>query len=168
MIAVTTFSKTGFDNYARKMLESCVENWPGKLIAYTESPMDFKHEKVEERDFFDIPHVPAFYQYLQNVPLARGIINGGYNYNYDAWKFTRKMFAQYDVLKDANEPVFWIDADVIVKKPVPVEFLEGIFEGNALAFLGREVQRRHIRQHCLGAHGITAKSECAIETITGV
>ncbi len=138
MIGITTFSNTGYNQYARNMLQSAVENWPGKLIVYTESPIDFKHEKIEERDFFGIAGVQSFYQYLSTLPHARGLVNGGYNYNYDAWKFTRKIFAQYDVLRTANEPCFWLDADCVFKKPVPEEFLDGLFEGAALAFLGRE------------------------------
>lgn len=138
MIAVTTFSRTGYETYAKEMLESAVENWPTKLIVYTEYPIDFRHEKIEERNFFDIPHTQNFYQYLKATPLTHGMTPKGYNYNYDAWKFTRKVFAQYDVLKDYDGKVFWLDADVRFKKPVPVEFLDGLFEGNPLAFLGRK------------------------------
>lgn len=138
MIGVTTFSNTGWNTYARDMVESAIENWPGRLIMYTESPTGFSHEKVEERNFFDIAGTTNFYQYLQSLPQARGLVEGGYNYNYDAWKFTRKVFAQYDILRNANEPVFWLDADLRFKKPIPAEFLEGLFEGNSLAFLGRE------------------------------
>lgn len=138
MIAVTTFSRTGYESYAKKMLESCVENWPTKIVVYTESPLNLDHEKLEERNFFEIPGVPAFYQYLQNTPMARGLVNGGYNYNYDAWKFTRKVFAQWDTLKNYEGKVIWLDADTYVRKPVSVEWIESLFDGKALSYLGRE------------------------------
>ncbi len=120
------------------MLESVIENWPTKIIVYTESPIDLKHEKIEERDFFEIPGVQPFYQYIQNTPIARGLVEGGYNYNYDAWKFTRKVFAQWDVLKNHDGKVFWLDADTYVRKPVPPEWLESLFDGKAMSYLGRE------------------------------
>jgi len=135
MIAVTTFSKTGYDNYASQMIDSVKEFWPTKLIVYTEFPLEI--EGVEVRDFFSIPGTQAFYQYLREVPMAHGKVNNGYNYNYDAWKFTRKVFAQYDVLKEASEKVFWLDADTVVRKPVPESFLESLFDGKALSYLGR-------------------------------
>lgn len=137
MLAVTTFSKSGYENYARQMIDSVIEHWPTKLIVYTEFPLEIDSDKAEVRDFFSIPGTQQFYQYLREVPAAHGKVNNGYNYNYDAWKFTRKVFAQYDVLKDADEKVFWLDADIEVKKPVPEAFLEGVFNGKALSYLGR-------------------------------
>jgi len=138
MIAVTTFSKTGYETYARRMIDSVLENWPTKLFVYTEFPLSIDSDKVEVMDFFSIPGTQAFYQYIREVPVAHGKIGNGYNYNFDAWKFTRKVFAQYDVLKESHEKVFWLDADCIIKKPVPIEFLEGLFDGKALSYLGRE------------------------------
>jgi hypothetical protein len=119
MIAVTTFSKTGY-------------------IVYTECPIDIEHEKIEVRDFFQIPNVQNFLQYLKNVPLAQGHVPGGYNYNYDLWRFSRKVFAQYDVLKDYKGKVFWLDADLYFRKPVPEKYLNDLFEDKPLVFLGRE------------------------------
>jgi|SRR3990167_3802432 len=137
MIAVTTFSATGYQHYAKKMLESVIENWPTKIIVYTESPIDLKHEKIEERDFFSIPGVMTFYQYLKNIPLAMGKTPNGYNYNYDAWKFTRKVFVQYDVLKDYQGKVFWLDADCILTTPDNGAY-EKTLDGVGLAYFGRK------------------------------
>jgi len=137
MIAVTTFSKSGYEKYAHRMIESVIENWPTKLIVYSEFPLEIDSDKVEVRDFFSIPGTEAFYQYLREVPVTHGKIGNGYNYNFDAWKFTRKVFAQYDVLKEADDKVFWLDADCVIQKPVPDSFLQGLFDGKALVYLGR-------------------------------
>jgi len=137
MIAVTTFSATGYTHYAKAMLKSMVEHWPTKIIVYSESPIDLKHEKIEERDFFGIEAVPTFYQYLKNVPLAMGKTPKGYNYNYDAWKFTRKVFAQHDVLKDYQGKVFWVDADCLIEKNISQPFLENLMGTVGLVFFGR-------------------------------
>ena len=48
------------------------------------------------------------------------------------------MFAQLDVLKDDPGFVFWLDADVVLNQPVPEEFLRGLLDYYALAYLGRE------------------------------
>lgn len=61
-----------------------------------------------------------------------------YNYNFDIWKFCRKLFVQYDVLKEHNGKVFWLDNDVITKKKIPKKFLEELFDDSHLVFLGRK------------------------------
>ena len=118
---VTTFSKTGYEKYAHKTLETMREHLPGEVIVYSEFPLK------DSRNFFEIEGVVSFYNNIKNVPICRGITNKGYNYNYDVWKFSRKMFAQWDVLKDYKGKVFWVDADCYVRKPPPKEFLEGLF-----------------------------------------
>lgn len=132
---VTTFSKSGYDTYAQGLLNS-KENLPGELIYYAEFPLE------GSRNLFDIPGCATFLQYIQKTPLAQGKVTTpegtGYNYNYDAWKFSRKVFAQFDVLKNHLGKVFWVDADCVIKKPIPKEFLEDIFDGKALAYLGRK------------------------------
>lgn len=133
---VTTFSKTGYDTYAQGLLKTR-DRLPGELIYYTEFPLD------GSKNLFDIPGCATFLQYIQNAPLCRGLVPGkdgqiGYNYNYDAWKFSRKVFAQFDVLRNHWGKVFWVDADCEIRKPIPKEFLEEIFNGKALCYLGRE------------------------------
>lgn len=132
MLAVTTFSKTGYEKYAKKTLESMRENLPVETIVYSEFPLE------GARNFFEIDGVVPFYNNIQNVPICRGITDKGYNYNYDVWKFSRKMFAQWDVLKDYKGKVLWIDADCYVRKPVPESFLESLFDKKGLSYLGRE------------------------------
>lgn len=136
MIAVTTFSKTGYEVYGKKFLETFVKHWPCKIVVYYEEKPDFEHEKIEYRSFFEIPNVQTFYEYLKNVPMAHGIVNGKYDYNKDAWKFTRKVFAQLDAFNEGGK-VFWLDADIETQKDVPEDFLMGLFDGKSLCYLGR-------------------------------
>ena len=141
-VSVTTFSKSGYEKYARKMLQSVCENWPTKIIAYVESPIDIEHENLEVRNFFDIEGVMNFYQNIKNVQICHGIIKEGYNYNYDIWKFSRKMFAQWDVLKDHKGKVFWIDSDCFIRKPVPEHFLSSLFmAGGGTGYSEDEIPR---------------------------
>ena len=120
------------------MIESVIKNWPTKLIIYSEFPLEIDNEKIEVRDFFQIPHAANFLTYLKNVPLAFGKRNNGYDYNFDLWRFSRKLFAQYDVLQEHKGKVFWLDADLYIRKPITEDYLEKLFKGSPLVFLGRE------------------------------
>lgn len=145
MIAVTCFSEKGYEETGRKMLETFVENWPIKIIAYYESKKvpDLRHPNIIYRPFFAIPGVIGFLDYLaadNDHPINGVVIQDGkerYNYNYDIWKFCRKMFAQFDAFKERGK-VFWVDSDVVTRKPIEREFLENLFDGEHLVFLGRE------------------------------
>lgn len=138
MITVTTFSQSGYEKYAKETLKSACDFWPTKIIVYLETPVDFEHEKVEKRNFFDIEGVMNFYQNIKNVPICHGRTDQGYNYNYDLWKFSRKMFAQWDVLKDYKGKVIWLDADCYIQRQTSEKWIEDLFSGKGLAFLGRQ------------------------------
>lgn len=121
------------------MLESVVKHWPTKIIVYVEKPIDIEDEKIDVRNFFDIEGTMNFYQNIKNTPICRGLTgNGKYNYNYDVWRFSRKMFAQWDLLKDYKGKVFWIDADCLIKNPVTDDWLIKLFDGKGLLYLGRD------------------------------
>lgn len=126
MLAITTFSDTGYDLYGKAFIES-FKNWPGKLIVYTEKPLNISTDNVLEQNFFDIDPTQVFYKYIQTIPKAKGVTEKGYNYNFDLWKFSRKVFAQWDVLRNHKGKVFWLDADIIIKKPIPEDFLIDLF-----------------------------------------
>ena len=138
MIAVTTFSKSGYEEYAKKMMESVAKNWPTKLIVYSEFPLESPSNNIEIRDFFQIPNATTFLTYIQNTPMAFGKVQGGYDYNFDLWRFSRKLFAQYDVLQEHKGKVFWLDADLYINKPITEGYLDSLFSGHPLVYLGRE------------------------------
>lgn len=128
MLAITTFSPAGYELYGKKMLESIEKYWPGKIIVYTEKELGISNDKILEQNFFDIEPTKAFYTYLENFQKAHGKTEFGYNYNFDLWKFSRKMFAQWDALRNYEGKAFWLDADIIIKKPIPKQFLKKIFK----------------------------------------
>lgn len=136
MIGVTSFSPEGYDLYGEHFLKF-VDNFPGKIIVYLEQPIDFEHEKVEKRNLFTIPGITQFLTNIKNVPLARGRTEEGYNYNYDVWKFCRKMFCQFDTFKEGGK-VIWLDGDLEMHTEIPEDFLNELFDEQHLFFLGRE------------------------------
>lgn len=138
MICITSFSKSGYDLYGKKFLESFVEYWPCKVIVYYEDLPDFVHEKVEYKNLLNIPDLVTFLTLIQDRPICKGQFAEGYNYNFDIWKFCRKSFAQFDALKDNKGKVIWLDADIITHKPITEEWIDEIFGDAGLVHLGRE------------------------------
>lgn len=135
MIGVTSFSEEGYEQYGKHFLET-VHYFPGKVLVYTEVPMGLSNDQVEEKNLFDIPGIYPFMQNIKDVPKARGLLETGYNYNFDLWKFCRKMFCQFDNFTEGK--VFWLDADLRIKKPIPGKWLDNLLSGEPLVFLGRK------------------------------
>lgn len=59
------------------------------------------------------------------------------NYLWDAQKFCHKVFAQLDTFERDDKYVLWLDADVVLKKEVPVSFLKNMVKKSFVAYLGR-------------------------------
>lgn len=137
MLAISSFSQTGYDQYGKEFIKSFLKHWPGKLFLYTESPIEEEDERILKQDFFEIPYTDRFYQNIKNIPQAKGNTEHGYNYNMDLWKFSRKVFCQWDVLKEYKGKVFWLDADIVFKKDVPEDFLENLFQDKGIVYLDR-------------------------------
>lgn len=136
MIGITSFSAEGYERYGKHFLKF-IDNFPGKIIAYLESPIDFEHEKLEKRNFFEIEGVGPFLTNIKSVPICHGDTDQGYNYNFDLWKFCRKMFCQFDAFKEGGK-VIWLDADLELSHPIPAEKFDDWFDGKHLFFLGRD------------------------------
>lgn len=134
MLAVTTFHPASYNLYARRCLEGLKEYFPGRVIAYHEEPVEL--EGIEFRDFNKIKGWEEWLDRTKRHPGSEGQGSEGYDFRYDAQRFCRKVFVQ-DAVFDEDEYVFWIDADSIVKKPIPEEFLKDLFSGRPLAYLGR-------------------------------
>lgn len=116
-----------------KCLTSLVKFFPGKIVAYLEGKAGV--DGVEERDFFSIPGVT---QYLEKVKRVAGADGGEpWDYRFDASKFCRKVFAQ-DAVFDEDEMVFWFDADCVVLKAIPPQFLGGLVRDYPFAYFGRK------------------------------
>ena len=136
MLAVTTMSPKAQQTYGLKMMEGLVKHFPGKIVAYLEdSPPDL--EGVEFRDFHSIKDADRFLKRIESVFGANGIGHDNYDYRFDCNRFCRKVFAQEAVF-DEDEYVFWFDSDCRIFRDFQPEFLRSLFNGKALAFLGRK------------------------------
>jgi len=138
MICLTSFSPEGYELYGRKMLQTFVENWPCKIIVYYESLPDFEHEKVIYKPLSEVFGFKAFQSYCDRNEVFKGMTIRGYDYNFDAKRFSFKVFAQFDALKNNKGKVIWLDGDTYTTKPVTEDWVDDLFDGCALSYLGRE------------------------------
>lgn len=140
MILVTSFHRKGYEAYGRRMLETAMEFFPGKIMAYSEdgTDWDLKHERIEYRNLLEVNGCAGFLHYCDRHDVFHGRTPFGYDYNHDAARFCKKVFAQYDVLWKEKDKVLWLDADSVIKKPVTEAWFSDIFKGNPVFYLGRE------------------------------
>ena len=138
MIVVTSFSPKGYNLYGKRFLESFVKTWPCEVLVYHEGQPDFEHEKIIYKPLMEVFGCEAFLKYCDQNKIFQGFTPVGYNYNFDAKKFCRKVFAQFDALQNHKEKVIWLDADSVTLKPITEEFIDDLYGDAGLVYLGRE------------------------------
>lgn len=132
MRVVTTCHKEGFDRYAHRILD-CWQHWPqgSELWWYTEG--------------FDLPKDrPAGIVEMkieQLTTLAKfKAKHDGYrppNYLFDVVRFSNKVYAAADALRDYKGVGVWMDADCVTRKPIPSGHIESHLHGSYMAMLKR-------------------------------
>ena len=137
---VTSMNRRIYRDYGENMLTSFVENWPeGRLTVYTEDgALPFVHDRVEYKNFWDIPGAEQFTRSLETFPIFRGNVDGQYNYRYNVYGFSKKVFAWMDAVDGYEGYLFWIDADVQTLKPIPGALLEDWMQGNFMCVMRRK------------------------------
>jgi hypothetical protein len=138
MIGITSFSPKGYEVYGKKFLESAVECWPGDLHVYVDEIPDYRHDKITYKLLSELSNLQAFLAYCDRNPVFCGNTAYGYEFKRDARRFSFKVFAQLDVLNHYSGKIFWLDADMVFKKPVPLEFLVDTLDGKTVCLLIRE------------------------------
>lgn len=151
----TSFNEKGYNEYGRQMLKTFDQYCgPGvKIIAYPEGFVpDYNSERIEYRDLIKAsPQLDLFKQKYSKFELAHGIMRQKdgrliYNYNLDAIKFSNKVYCITHALQNMpTQYAFWIDADTIAKKEMPVDFfLSYLSRGAYTCYLGR----KHMHSEC--------------------
>ena len=135
---VTSMSAAGYEQYGKTFLERAGECLPGKLVVYTESGVPVEPHGVEWRDLHETDGYDWFQDGIARFQVAHGRVSGAArNYRYDIAKFCRKSFAQIDAASVEKGELWWIDADVVFREPIPESFFSDALEGVFLAYLGR-------------------------------
>ncbi len=126
---VTSFSKAGYEQYGRRFLESYRKHCNLPLVIYTEDPID-----IETEPLWGIPGCATFVDIVSRE-TTRPVTNG---YRFNTSKFCRKVFVINHVASTFKGKFAWLDADTVLHKDIPDDFLDTLLEGVYLAYLGRD------------------------------
>ena len=140
-IAVTTFSVRGWEDYGREGMETFIAHFPGKIIAYHEDDQtEFPDGggKVEWRPLLNCEGLDSVLQWCFANPVLQGVRpEGEYSYQFDCYKFCRKVFAQVDAGLRFWGWMWWLDADSRLLKDVPDTLIRDILKTDCTGAMGR-------------------------------
>jgi hypothetical protein len=123
VIAITSFNLALYEAYAYRLIES-LHNWPTPVMVYSE-------------DRLPIPRVDL-HAVCPKLVAFKGRCPAVKDYRFDAARFANKVFAFCHGAWNADDLVFWLDADVIVRKPISEQFLRSLIpQGCYAAYFGR-------------------------------
>lgn len=150
---VTTFHKEGYDRYAKRMIQTFLENWPKDISLYV-YPEDHAIDEIGEnlviRDLHkSIPELVVFKERWKNDPKAVGKVpmgpvdrkgkQPGIGFRWDAIRFSHKVYSVCHAAKNTDADVLlWMDADMVCHTPIPHHFIDKMIKDSGLGFLGRE------------------------------
>ena len=122
MVAITSFSKALYEKYAYRLCDSFSMNWPGdnNLIVYSEDITPGISGCIEVRPL-DFPDLIKFKSECPPDPP---------DYTKDAARFSNKVWAMAEGSMNESGLCFWIDADCVIHRKVPEEFLRRLIPGS--------------------------------------
>jgi hypothetical protein len=119
--------------FVKRNILSWLEHTPFELCVYHEGKQPgLEHPRLVWRQWEDIPGAVEFVEEAAKSKAARGMFGNGYDYNYDAHKFSRKVYAQADAAEEGTEYLLWLDSDVEVLQPMLSTVLEDVMRGMVL------------------------------------
>lgn len=160
----TGWSPSGWEIYGRKFIETFDRFWHPSidLLIYGERPLpieemlpvrywrpDRELRKIEFLPLSAIPMCTKFLAKYEGNARANGrevlptwkqsAKNAGYNWKFDAWKWSRQGFIPYAAyMKSASDYLLWLDGDVMTHAPVHEGMITALMpEGAAFSYLGR-------------------------------
>lgn len=126
---VTTCHAEGWEQYGRNMFAGWQAHVPHSLVWYTEGYQI--PPGVEAKDNAALPDLQAF--------KRRWAFYKPPYYLYDVVRFSHKVFAVYDALRDWDDLGLWIDADMIPYRDVPQDYIRSLIEpGDYIALFRRK------------------------------
>lgn len=152
-IFVTSFSESGYHEYAKNMLESVVEKWNPKHFKLYAYYHDFDINSVdapqsETIEYRNLNNIEEMLQYRERMKQHDGT-NGGtqaYNWRMDAIKWCHKVYALSDLAFEMMEEEYdesnwmiWLDADTVTTKRLDIkQFPKWLPDKADLVHLGRK------------------------------
>lgn len=138
MRVITSWGPDGWDLYAKTFLESYVKYWPCELTVYYEEKPDFNHEKITWKNLYDVQGMKDYLMRIKDFPACHGVLGDKRVYQFDLFRFCRKVFAQYDAAINGEGLLFWLDADIETYKKVPESVLESFMKDVYMCYQGRQ------------------------------
>lgn len=139
---ITSFSAAGWEAYGQRCVETFNTFWPPEVTLHvvSENALGSRLPRSIRIVFHDLYKSAAAKSFLNNnantlwtqgrgdsarpatvAPRWRG---GGYNFRFDAYKFSKKVFAIELVTGELQSGrVAWLDADVVTFAPVPLDLM---------------------------------------------
>lgn len=151
---ITTFNEAGYKQYACRMIDTFIANWPKevRLHVYTENCL--VEQRAENLSIFDLadesPSLMDFKARWKDVPKANGDVtadpvrsrrkDSGKGFKWDAVRFSHKVYSIFHAAKHINtEWLIWMDADMVCHSPITKSTLDSLCPENYdLCFLGRQ------------------------------
>jgi hypothetical protein len=141
-LAVTTCNKRQWDEYGERMAHSFCRYWPSSvgLRIYAEGfDSDWPGQPLKE--LHEVAPWLAPWQ-AKLTSTQRGLVQGRYNYRFDAGRFAHKVAAIGAAAEDSDSDVLiWIDADVITHEPITVDWLDRLLPVQATVGLIERAQK---------------------------
>lgn len=150
---VTTFHQQGLNQYAQKMIDTFIDNWPEDVILclYPENcdPVIKDSSRVCIKKLEEVKELAEFKQKWKDVPKANGYCKDStqkfndktqkIGFKWDAVRFAHKVYAIFDCARNTDADVlFWMDADSICHSPISLDKLKSFCPlSQDLGFLGR-------------------------------
>lgn len=151
---VTTFHKSGYEKYGKRMIQTFLQNWPSDVTLYVYAENCLVDEVAENLKVFDLHEASSdlvkFKETWKNVPKANGDVtsdpirrqrkDAGKGFKWDAIRFAHKVYSIFHCAKVCDSDIlFWMDADTVCHSPIAKETIEKFCQSNIdLGFLGRD------------------------------
>ncbi len=140
---VTTWGTKYWPKPVQPGIESTVKNWPShaKILLY---PDDMSQQiKLPRTTYYDLckeqPALQEFIDRNKNNPKLTTWQPQQYKFEYDAIRFSYKVFACIDAYYRTKPDMLWfLDADIVTFEKIPMSWLEHIIPDSAFtSYLGR-------------------------------
>ena len=140
---VTTYSPRYWPLPIQKSIESTLENWPGhaRILVYPDDQTQcMEDDRLEHYDLCkEQPVLEQFIARNRNNSKLQTLGQKDYEFEYDAIRFSYKVFACIDAYQKTRPDMMWyLDADIITFEKIPMSWLEHIIPDHAFtSYLGR-------------------------------
>ena len=120
---ITSFNQNYYDLIGRDSVESFLKYWPEqlKLTCYVEGFRLPEHQRIEQINFSNLD--PDYEKFQQEPGLTQS-----------QKKFAKKAYSfMHAIAQPQADWIFWMDADVVTIKDLPIEMLENILRSGCLS-----------------------------------